>query len=64
MYNASSFTGVDVVNTNSGYTAVFGKNNSVSGTGVILKKVEIINFLTSLDKLSFNMSDILNDSLV
>jgi len=39
LYVANSFTGVDVVNTNSGYLAVFGKNNSVSGTGIVLSVV-------------------------
>jgi hypothetical protein len=29
-------SGVDVVNTNSGYTAVFGKNSTVIGTGISL----------------------------
>jgi hypothetical protein len=35
-----SGTGVDVVLTNTGYTAVFGKNSSVSGSGVKLFAVE------------------------
>ena len=32
-------TGVDVVLTNTGYTAIFGKNSSVSGSGLILAQV-------------------------
>ena len=32
-YSAGSFTGVDVVNTNTGYLAVFGNGYSVSGSG-------------------------------
>src|ERR1035437_3402220 len=31
-YNVGSFTGVDVVNTSSGYIVVFGNRKSVSGT--------------------------------
>ena len=38
LYVANSFTGVDVVNTNSGYLAVFGNKGSdrVSGSGITL----------------------------
>jgi len=38
LYVANSFTGVDVVNTNSGYLAVFGNKGSdrVSGSGMVL----------------------------
>lgn len=32
-------TGVDVVLTNTGYTAVFSKNNTVSGSGIVLSVV-------------------------
>jgi hypothetical protein len=37
---SASFTGVDIINTNSGYLAVFGQNNSVNGTGSKLFAVD------------------------
>ncbi len=35
----TTFTGVDVVNTSTGYTAVFSKNDSVSGSGNTLQVI-------------------------
>lgn len=57
LYNGASFTGVDVVNTEIVYNAVFSKSDTVSGTGLILftnisnRNAEIINNinLASLD---------------
>jgi hypothetical protein len=45
-YNASSFTGVDVVNTNSGYIAQLSNTDSISGTGLFI--AQIANRLTTL----------------
>lgn len=41
-YSVGSFTGVDVVNTGSGYLAILSSKNIISGTGNNLKRLEII----------------------
>jgi ABC-type thiamine transport system substrate-binding protein len=36
-YNITSFTGVDVVNTSTGYVAYISQKKSITGTGISLK---------------------------
>ncbi len=57
-------TGVDVVNTTTGYTAYFGKNSSIFGSGFALKRMEVI-FTSPSGKIdNSTLSDIINGSLV
>lgn len=64
LYAVNTFTGVDVVNTQTWYTAVFDKNSMVSGSGIVLKKVEALNILASTNRTYININDIINSSLV
>lgn len=41
LYNATTFTGVDVVNTATGYKAWFSSSESISGTGTALQSLQI-----------------------
>jgi hypothetical protein len=55
LYNASSFTGVDVVNTNSGYLAYFSNKITISGTGIKLISIKA-NYTQKNDPMIYDSS--------
>lgn len=56
--------GVDVVTTQTGYVAYFNKGNSISGSGSVLKRMEIIFTFPNGKIDTSTLSDIINGSLV
>jgi len=41
LYNTTTFTGVDIARTSSGYRAYFSKSDTIEGTGIILQNLQI-----------------------
>ncbi len=56
---SESFTGIDVVSTSTGYTAVFSKTDTVSGTGKTLQMMESV---MTLGKFAANCKNYLDNS--